>query len=186
MEALYEMRQLTCVANRPECPCGCFCVGQSRSKDRVAGHKNAVCTRNMNYAMVVYFAQVGRGNPKPAEGFDGVWKDYFSVRLSVLYDRKQQNIPVSVMTLVCLLVFNQIAGAMERLDCNVMYWTFLLPFLTSHQFLHACITSCHTVTSYVPFQEAAAVRGPGLCGLQKVVSSMYSESRNQVLLNEMV
>lgn len=68
--------------------------------------------------MVAYFAQVGRGNPKNAEGSDGVRKDYFSVRLSVLYNWKQQNIPVSVMTLVCLLVLNQIAGAMERLDCN--------------------------------------------------------------------
>lgn len=30
------------------------------------------CTRNVDYAMVAYFAQVGHGNLEHAEGHDGV------------------------------------------------------------------------------------------------------------------
>lgn len=55
----------TYVVYRLECECGCFYVGRTKRKfrERLAEHKYAIRTHNLNYPMAKHFKQAGHSSP---------------------------------------------------------------------------------------------------------------------------
>lgn len=49
-----------------------FLCCTNRKEIKTPSGRTQKCTRNVDYTMVAYFAQVGHGNLKHAEGYDGV------------------------------------------------------------------------------------------------------------------
>ncbi len=50
------------VVYRLECPCGCFCIGRTKLKARLAEHKHAIRTGNPQYPMAVHYKEADHGS----------------------------------------------------------------------------------------------------------------------------
>lgn len=61
----------TYVVYRLECECGCFYIGRTKRKlkERLAEHKYAIRTNNMNYPMAKHYQQTGHSSPNSLKAF---------------------------------------------------------------------------------------------------------------------